>query len=55
VRRVGGRIAPERQARDGGARFRAGEAAGRARGTGRESSRPPASSGASRAARCAWR
>ena len=45
----------ERQARDGRAGLRAGEGAGRARRPRPRSSRPPASSGASPAARCAWR
>ena len=45
----------ERQARDGRAGLRPGEGAGRARRAATRSSRPRASNGASRAARCAWR
>ena len=45
----------ERQAGDGRAGLGPGEGAGRARRPATRSSRPPASSGASRAARCAWR
>ena len=45
----------ERQAGDGGAGLGPGEGAGRARRAATRCSRRPASSGASRAARCAWR
>ena len=55
VRRVGGRIAEQRAPGDGGAGLGPRQGAGRARRAWTRSSAPPASNGASRAARCAWR
>ena len=55
VKKLGQKRREERQAGDGRARLRPGEGPGRARRAATRSSRPPASSGASPAARCAWR
>ena len=51
---VEGRKVAERRLRDGRPGLGAGEGAGRGRGPATRSSPPPASTGAARAARCAW-
>ena len=55
VQRIGGRGRQGHQAGAGRARLRSGQGAGRGRGPGPRLQGLPASSGASPAARCAWR